>query len=240
MNISNDQFKPLMHSEIIGIGAQDENGASFSGSSVAPNNPHPQIAIGKKFTSRPALPIIERIAVLFSQVTNPEGFIAMLVKAFTDSDTSSAERLISMYGADVLSKCTCSFSFSNKTYPNITPFALACRTGNLEIVRALYVDQKQLNQAFDCINGVNGRTALMLAIMKGHVEVVKQLLEWGADPQVEDSIGENVDCMNIYFNMDNAPAKEQIEELLKSHRDKEGLPQYDVDSDPKAMRCNIQ
>ena len=112
----------------------------------------------------------------------------------------------------------------NKTYPSITPFALACRTGNLDIVQGLYVDQKQLNQTFKCINGTNGRTALMLAAMHGRKRVVEQLLQWGADPQILDEAGTIVDRLNFAFN--NSSTYYEIEKLLNNYREEKKLPMY--------------
>lgn len=184
--------------------------------------------------------IAEHPCVPFTQANDPNQNIDenMMGKAFADNDPSSAKNLISVYGAKKLSESRCKFSFSDKTYPDITPFALACRSGNLEIVERLYFDQKQLNEAFDCENGTNGRTPLMIATMHGHVEVVKQLLEWGANSQAEDFEGMQVSYMNMYFNEGDKEA--QIEQLLKEHRKKNDLPQYDMDNDPKVINCPIQ
>lgn len=174
---------------------------NFSGLSVATNSPELQVTISGGCISAPNTSIIERSTDLSCPDTNKEEFTGMLANAFTDTDTTRAKRLISMYGADYLSSCTCSFTFRYvNTYPDITPFALACRAGNLDIVRDLYVDQKQLDQTFECINGTNGRTALMLAAMNGHKRVVKQLLQWGADPQILDEAGTIVDRLNFAFN----------------------------------------
>ena len=198
---------------------------NFSGLSVATNSPELQVTTSGGCISAPNTSIIERSTDLSCPVTNKEEFTGMLANAFTDTDTTRAKRLISMYGADYLSSCTCSFTFRYvRTYPDITPFALACRAGNLDIVRELYVDQKQLNQTFECINGTNGRTALMLAAMNGHKRVVKQLLQWGADPQILDEAGTIVDRLNFAFN--NSSTYDEIENLLNNYREEKKLPIY--------------
>ena len=202
---------------------------NFSGLSVATNRPELQITTSGSCTSAPSTSIIERSTDLSYPATNRKEFIGMLTKAFTDTDTTRAKRLISKHGAKYLSRCTCSFAYgNNKTFTDITPFALACRTGNLDIVEGLYVDQTQLNQTFECINGTNGRTALMFAAMYGHKHVVKQLLQWGADPQILDEVGHNVDDLNFSFN--DALMYFEIEELLDHYREEKNLPEYDPPS----------
>ncbi|WP_448218765.1 hypothetical protein [Endozoicomonas sp. 2B-B] len=100
-----------------------------------------------------------------------EEFVDRLVSVITnadstDADIAEAKRLISEYGADEISKCTRSFPVVNNLYYfAITPFALACRFGKLDLVKALYVNQEQLDQTFDVVNGTSGRTALMLAVI---------------------------------------------------------------------------
>ena len=137
--------------------------------------------------------------------------------------------MISTYGVELLSKCKCPFRFSDKLYPGISPFALACRSGNLDIVKSLFLDTWQLNQSFDCINGTNGRTPLMLAAMFGHVDVVRQLLEWKADPQIVDQEGASVD--HILCACNSIPVAREIKFLLKKYREENGLPQYSLIDD---------
>ncbi|WP_257294237.1 ankyrin repeat domain-containing protein [Endozoicomonas sp. YOMI1] len=125
-----------------------------------------------------------------------DDFIKTLLTAITDIDTSNAKRLISEYGATELSKYRCSFAFEGTTYPDITPFALACSLGKLDLVKELYVNQEQLNQTFDTTNDCTGQTSLMLARVNGHLEVVGQLLKWGAKPQSLDKNGDVVDVID--------------------------------------------
>lgn len=150
--------------------------------------------------------------------------IKALIDVVNNNDTAKAERLISIHGANDLSRYRCSFSFSDKTYPDITPFALACRFGHLGLVRGLYVTQEQLNQAFTLENGTDGRTALMLAVMKGHVEVVEQLLEWGANPQILDEAGMVVDEINLGFN--KGATQDKIRNLLIKYREERNLQPF--------------
>ena len=215
------------HDETLGPGRQNKASKSFLGLSVATANStelqNPNLG---SCDSTPVTSIIGRSADLFYPVINHDKMMSMLAGAFADADTTNAERLISNYGAYYLSTCTCSYTtVGNKTYPDITPFALACRAGNLDIVRRLYVDPKQLNQTFECIDGTNGRTALMLAVMFGRKKVVKQLLRWEADPQIRDEAGHGVDEINFIFNH-KKPVSVEIDELLIRYREEHNLPQF--------------
>ena len=214
------------HDEILGTGTQNEASRSFFGLSVAAtNSPDLQNADFGSRISTSGKSITERSAVLSFPVKNQDELMrGMLADAFTNKDTTNAERLIFTYGAYYLSSCTCSFTFGNRTYPDITPFALACRAGKLDIVKRLYVDPKQLNQTFECSNGINGRTALMLAVMHGHIDVVEQLLRWEADPQLIDQEGNGVDSINFVFN--NHPVSVEIDKLLTQYRREHNLPQH--------------
>lgn len=150
--------------------------------------------------------------------------VKALIDAVNNNDTTKAERLISIYGANELARYRCSFSFKDKTYPDITPFALACRFGQLALVKGLYTNQEQVNQAFHCENGTHGRTALMMAVMHGHVEVVKQLLAWGADPEIFDDAGMVVDEINLAFN--EGAKKANIKNLLREYREERNHEQF--------------
>ena len=218
------------HDETLGIGRQNKASKSFSGLSVATaNSPELQNPNLVSCDSTPATSITERSADLSYPVINHDKMMSMLADAFTNTDTTNAERLIFNYGAYYLSSCTCSYTIvGNKTYPDITPFALACRAGNLDIVRRLYVDPKQLNQTFECIDGTNGRTALMLAVMFGRIKVVEQLLSWEADPQIRDEAGNGVDEINFAFNHNKRPVFVEIDKLLIRYREKHNLPQSNL------------
>ncbi|WP_257285886.1 ankyrin repeat domain-containing protein, partial [Endozoicomonas sp. SESOKO1] len=157
--------------------------------------------------------------------TNQDDFIKTLVTAITDIDTSNAKRLIFEYGAAELSRYRCSFSSKDTTYPDITPFALACRLGKLDLVEGLYVNQEQLNQTFDNSSGGAGRTSLMLAVMSGDVDVVEQLLKWGANPQIPDKAGHVVDIINVSFN--RGDTRNKIRNLLIEHREELGLEPFE-------------
>ncbi|WOG28394.1 ankyrin repeat domain-containing protein [Endozoicomonas sp. 8E] len=162
-----------------------------------------------------------------------EEFVDRLVKVITnaestDADIAEAKRLISEYGADEISKCTRSFPVINNLYYSaITPFALACRFGKLDLVKALYVNQEQLDQTFDVVNGACGRTALMLAVVGRHVNVVEQLLTWGANTEIVDGEGNCVDVINRGFShRDNGVSFPAIKQLLTDYRQERNLPPY--------------
>ncbi|WP_422472911.1 ankyrin repeat domain-containing protein [Endozoicomonas sp. ALB032] len=146
----------------------------------------------------------------------------------TDADIAEAKRLISEYGADEISKCTRSFPvIKNLYYSAITPFALACRFGKLDLVKALYVNQEQLEQTFEVVNGTNGRTALMLAVIGRHPNVVEQLLTWEANTQILDGAGHCVDFLNSAFShKDNGASFSAIKKLLTDYRNERNLPPY--------------
>lgn len=192
---------------------------NFIGSSVEACEANVQVYNQEGCQSNPS--ISELFGTLFVR-TYDYSVRESIGKAFSDSDTSAATALLTTYGAELLSKCKCPFRFSNKFYPGITPFALACRSGNLDIVQSLFIDTWQLNQSFECINGINGRTPLMLAAMYGHVDTVRQLLEWKADPQIVDQIGDTVD--HISYKFTNLFVASQIECLLQKYREENGLP----------------
>ena len=216
------------HGETLGAGRQSKASKSFFGLSVATvNSPELQNPNLESCVSTPATSITERSADLSYPFINHDKMMSMLADAFIDTDTTRAERLIFTYGAYHLSSCTCSYTIvGNKRYPDITPFALACRAGNLDIVKRLYVDPKQLNQTFECIDGTNGRTALMLAVMYGRISVVEQLLRWEADPQIRDEAGASVDEINFAFNHNKRPVRVEIDKLLIRYREEHNLPQF--------------
>ncbi|WP_257281266.1 MULTISPECIES: ankyrin repeat domain-containing protein [unclassified Endozoicomonas] len=154
----------------------------------------------------------------------------------TDADIEKAKSLISEYGADELAKCTGVFSIDeNLFYPAITPFALACRFGKLDLVKALFVNQEQLDQTFELTNGTNGRTVLMLATMKGHANVVEQLLVWGANPQILDEANNGVNAINFAYNGYNQDLCSKIIVLLQNARRERNLPSFE-DAEPDRVR----
>lgn len=138
--------------------------------------------------------------------------IKTLLTAITDTDTSNAKRLISEHGATKLSGCRCSFSFEGTTYLDITPFALACRLGKLDLVKELYVNPEQLNQTFDTTNEGVGQTSLMLTTVSGNFDLIRQLLMWGAEPQSLDKDGNVVDEMGEVLNQGDT--REKIRNLV--------------------------
>jgi len=68
-----------------------------------------------------------------------------------------------------------------------TTLMLACRLGFIKVVRKHIKDGVDLN-AVD----KTGRSALMYADLKGSPELIRVLLEAGADPEIHDCMGETV------------------------------------------------
>ena len=226
MNIPNGLPDQKISEDFLPTGRQDGCSGNFIGSSVEACEPNVQIYNQEGSQSEPSTSklfgaLLGRVYAYKVQET--------IGKAFSDSDTSAATRMISIYGVELLSKCKCPIRFSDKLYLGISPFALACRSGNLDIVKSLFIDTWQLNQSFDCINGINGRTSLMLAAMFGHVDVVRQLLEWKADPQIVDQEGASVD--HILSTCNSISVAREIKFLLKKYREENGLPQYSLIDD---------
>ena len=220
MNIPNGTPDKIISEGCLPADRQCERSGDFIGLSVEACEPNARICNQEGCQSKPT--ISELFGTLFVRAYD-YGAREAIGKAFSDSDTSAATMLLTTYGAELLSKCKCPFRFSDKLYPGITPFALACRSGNLHIVKSLFIDTWQLNQSFECINGINGRTPLMLAAMYGHVDTVRQLLEWQADPQIVDQMGDTVD--HIAYKFTNLFVASEIECLLRKYREENGLPQ---------------
>ncbi|WBA81586.1 ankyrin repeat domain-containing protein [Endozoicomonas sp. GU-1] len=147
--------------------------------------------------------------------TSPDIFIKTLLTAITDTDTSNAKRLLSEHGATELSGYRCSFSFEGTTYLDITPFALACRLGKLDLVKELYAKPEQLNQKFDTTNEGIGQTPLMLAALSGNFELIRQLLKWGAELQTLDKDGNVVDVIGKVLNLGDI--REKTRNLIIEH-----------------------
>lgn len=68
--------------------------------------------------------------------------------------------------------------------PSATEVRDAAETGNLAVLRKLLEMRLDIDSRDDL-----GRTALMLATLRGHSEAVDLLLEKGADPNVADKKG---------------------------------------------------
>lgn len=97
----------------------------------------------------------------------------------------------------------------------------------LDLVKALYVNQEQLDQTFNVVNGTSGRTALMLAVISRHANVVEQLLRWEANTEILDGGGNCVDFINLAFSHeDNDVSFPAIKQLLTDYRQERNLPPY--------------
>ena len=235
MNIPNGLPDQKISEDFLPTDRRSGRSGNFTGSSVEACEPNVQIYNQDGCQSKPSISVL--FGGLFGRVY-AYSVKETIGKAFSASDTSAATGLISTYGAELLSKCKCPYRFRNYFYPGIPPFALACKSGTLDIVKSLFLDSWQLNQSFDCINGVSGRTPLMLAAMHGHVDVIRQLLEWKADPQIVDQIGASVDHISCAFN--SISVARQIECLLRKYREENGLPQHSsIDDLERGLRILI-
>ena len=228
MNIDTTSTNTSTHSALRGVSSQHTPELRFFGYSIAANEMTTslkQYLLDFNCYSS----ILERYCVLLSYVRESQPDSEMIGKAFTSGNSSEAMAIIEVHGQEI-AKHKVRFATKDMTYPSVTPFWLACRTGHLKVIKALYQDPTQLTERPECINGPNGRTPLMLAVMYGYVDIVKQLLEWGANPQEKDNDGLGVDYMNIYFN--HNLNQKTIAELLTEYRGRNGMQQYDSSRDP--------
>merc|ERR1719198_1485281 len=85
--------------------------------------------------------------------------------------------------------------------------------------KALYFVSKNLNRTGLSKSGLmyaislwSGTTALNYAVMRGDVEIVKILLENGADPYVKNDLG-----MNAFYMCDKAGPFPSVQRALQEH-----------------------
>jgi len=90
-----------------------------------------------------------------------------------------------------------------------TPLILACYKGNIAVATYLIGNVKDVNY-----NSSDG-TALAAAVVKGHIDLVKMLLEKKADPNLADAGGMTPLIYAIQFKN-----KELVELLLKYNANK--------------------
>ncbi len=77
---------------------------------------------------------------------------------------------------------------------NDTPFIKAIKSEDINKVKSLIKSRINVNEVYE-----NGYTALMVAASKGNVEIVKLLIETGADLESYDNNG-NTSFMHAFFN----------------------------------------
>lgn len=85
------------------------------------------------------------------------------------------------------------------------PLTIACYHGNKNVAKYLANNVKNID-----VNAIYG-TPLMAAVFKGHVDLVRLLLELGADPNIQDANG----TTNLHYAV--ILRKKKIIELLLKH-----------------------
>ena len=82
---------------------------------------------------------------------------------------------------------------------DLTAFGQAIRGGNMETVKLLLEHQPNLIIKYD-EGWDEEQTALMIAAVKGHTEIVRLLLDRGADPNIQDDQGQTA-LINAIFSI---------------------------------------
>ena len=112
-------------------------------------------------------------------------------------------------------------SFSVKEFTSIVNYRMKALTFKW---KALYFVSKNLNRTGLSKSGLmyaislwSGTTALNWAVMRGDVEIVKILLESGADPYVENDLG-----MNAFDMCNKTGPFPSVYRVLEEHANREG------------------
>lgn len=91
--------------------------------------------------------------------------------AALEGSTATVKILLG-YGADI----------EKRTHLNLRPLSLACKNGKLETAKFLHSQGALINAG--CSAGIEYFTALELTVFNGHLDVVKWLIEEGADASI--------------------------------------------------------
>lgn len=81
-------------------------------------------------------------------------------------------RALAELGADVHARSTTDYGFA--------PIHFAAREGNMEIVKALLAAGSDVNE-----QATDGTTPLLAAVVRGHIDLARYLLDQGADPNAD-------------------------------------------------------
>ena len=103
-----------------------------------------------------------------------------------------------------------------RQYPNTSPILNACENGNLADVKVLLTINNINN--FGSSAGSYG-TPLIIAAMDEHFQIVKYLIEQGADPNIANSDGWNALHFAAWYNITNT----ELIELLLAHMSLESI-----------------
>ena len=164
--------------------------------------------------------------------------LAEISSAFASGDEARCQQLIDKHSAKKIAMQKVEFadhSANGVKMQEVSPFYLACRSGCINMVKALHqtgqVDLEETPELNEANKGANGRTPLLVAIAhqgKGalfqRLAVIQYLLEAGSDSQAKDVRGIGADTLNLSFNKGNA---QKIQRILSEHRTEKSLPHFE-------------
>ncbi|WP_165905143.1 ankyrin repeat domain-containing protein [Parashewanella curva] len=106
----------------------------------------------------------------------------------TEGSTTICLEFIKKYSASTIANLKVDFSIQlygkRYDYPKATIFWIACRTGNLEVVKALFEGNPEIDWGVECTQiNIKNRTPLYIACSKGNISVIHFLLDNGASIQ---------------------------------------------------------
>ncbi|MFK0572908.1 ankyrin repeat domain-containing protein, partial [Endozoicomonas sp.] len=107
------------------------------------------------------------------------------------------------------------------TFTSVSPFWAACSKGFQEAAKILYgggsVDLDET--PVDCLNVPDRITPLMIAVEFKHLNIIKFLLDSGANTELKDASGRSVDDFNKSFHLNSdKEAHDCIQKMLREHR----------------------
>ncbi|GAX83177.1 hypothetical protein CEUSTIGMA_g10603.t1 [Chlamydomonas eustigma] len=134
---------------------------------------------------------------------------------FGNSPLDEARRVGAQTVVDFLESCVTELeqnqSLAKFIRQRTTDLLQACACGDVIRVRSLL----ERHVPPDCADYDN-RTGMMLAAVKGHLEVVQELLRWGGDPAAKDNFGTTAKSEAVKYGWTEIVQLLQREEELKS------------------------